>query len=782
MNRFLLAGLLTMSLVMTGSPAHAADLTIERLFEPPALSGKTPQGLKLAPDGSRVTFLRGKDTDQFQLDLWQYDIATGKTSLLVDSKLLAPDGETLSAEEQARRERARTASLKGILEYSFSPDGRKLVFPLNGEVFLFDLDAATIDVALRKLTTASLGFVTDARVSPAGKFLSFVREQNLWVIELATDRSIQLTFDGGGLISNGMAEFIAQEEMARFEGYWWAPDDTAIAFARVDETPVPIQRRFEINADNVQVVEQRYPAAGETNASVKLGLIDLAQVQPAGLLSDASGTTIAPAKVDVTWISDGREDAYLARVEWPKHSDFVTWQWQSRDQRRLELRRFDRADGQTKRLLLEESKTFVNLHDDLHFLDDGDFLWTSERDGFARVYRYDAEGRMRFALSPEGWVVDRIAAVDEKNERLYFISGGPDPLQAQVFGVTLGEAVKSTEMLTSGEGMHHAVFAKDASVFVDTFSSAEAPGVVRLFRNTGEPVAVLEANALDETHPYSPYLDGHARSEFGSLKNTTGDTLYWRMIKPKDFDPAKKYPVIVNVYGGPHKQMVQKAWGDLHWQVLARRGYIVFVLDNRGSPRRGKLFEDALYRRMGGPEVDDQLAGIRWLKEQPFVDPARVGVYGWSYGGYMSLMMLAKHSGEITAGVAGAPVTDWALYDTHYTERYMDHPKANADGYSASAVFAHAGGLTSPLLLVHGMADDNVLFTNSTKLMTALQERGQQFDLMTYPGAKHGISAPYMKKHYGNALLAFFARHLTPDLSVSAAKTSAEGEVHAASE
>lgn len=756
--------------MMMSSVATAADLGIDRLFEPPALNGKTPQGLKVAPDGSRVTFLRGKETDQFQLDLWQYDIATGKTELLVDSKLLNPDGETLSAEEQARRERARTASLKGILEYDFSPDGKRLVFPLNGEVFLYDLGKSG-EEAIEKLTSSALGFVTDARVSPGGKYLSLVREQNLWLIELDTKRSIQLTFDGGGLISNGTAEFIAQEEMARFEGYWWAPDDRAIAFARVDESPVPIQRRFEINADNVQVIEQRYPAAGETNASVKLGVIDLAQVQPGGLIRDAGGTTVTQGSVKVDWVTAGTEDAYLARVDWPKHSDFVTYQWQSRDQRRLELRAYDLASKASKTLLVEESKSFVNLNDDLHFLADGDFLWTSERDGFARVYRFDSEGRLRYGLSPEGWVIDRIAAVDEKNERLYFLSGGPDPLQAQVFGVALNEAVKSTEMISAGEGMHNPSFAKDASVFVDAFSAAEAPAVVRLYRNTGELIAVLEANALNDQHPYAPYLDQHAKSEFGSIKNPAGDTLYYRMLKPAGFDPGKRYPAIVNVYGGPHKQMVQKAWGDLTWQVLARQGYVVFVLDNRGSPRRGKVFEAALFRQMGGPEVDDQLAGIRWLKNQSFIDPTRVGVYGWSYGGYMSLMMLAKHSDEIAAGVSGAPVTDWSLYDTHYTERYMDHPKANADGYAKSSVFAHVDGLTAPLLLVHGMADDNVLFTNSTKLMTALQEKGRTFDLMTYPGAKHGISSPYMKKHYGHALLNFFARHLRPDAPVAAANT-----------
>ena len=246
-------------------------------------------------------------------------------------------------------------------------------------------------------------------------------------------------------------------------------------------------------------------------------------------------------------------------------------------------------------------------------------------------------------------------------------------------------------------------------------------------------------------------MDGHRKAEFGTLTAPDGQTLHYRVIKPAGFVEGQRYPALVRVYGGPHVQYVQRRW-DERWglfdQVLAQRGFVVFTLDNRGSARRGVAFEAPIHRRMGGPEVEDQLAGVRWLAQQAFVDGKRIGVFGWSYGGYMSLMLLAKHSSEIAAGVAVAPVTEWRLYDTHYTERYMDDPAAHSGAYDQSAVFAHLAGLTSPLLLIHGMADDNVLFTHSTQLMAALQDRGTRFDLMTYPGGKHGINGtPAMRKH-----------------------------------
>lgn len=765
----LMRTLLFTTLLLSAAMSQAAEmkvttaLTIDRIYDAPALAGKTPIGLKVSPDGSRVTFLRGKDADQFQLDLWEYRIEDGSTAMLVDSKRLLPGEEQLSDEEKARRERTRTASLKGILEYAFSADGKKLLFPLNGEVYLYDL-AQPADKAVQKLTERALGFVTDARVSPQGRYLSFVRNQNLWVIELSTQRGLQLTHDGGDLISNGLAEFIAQEEMGRDTGYWWAPDDSAIAFARVDESAVPVQRRFEVNAESTEVIEQHYPAAGQANVAIKLGVIELNQANPAEIAADHSGALLLPANAPVHWVDLGRNaDIYLARVDWTADSHGLAYQVQSRDQRELRLQLWTRADASQRTLLTETSTTWINLHDALRFLKDGSgFIWQSEREGNKRLYRYDMAGQLLHALTPADWVVDELLAVDEAADSVSFASAGIDPLQRQIYSVPLSTPGNEVTQLSQGEGMHSAIFADNGKIYVDTFSNPATPPTVRLHAADGKEIAVLEANALDATHPYWPYHEQHASPEFGSIVGAENQRLYYRLTKPSDFDPAKRYPVMLYVYGGPHVQKVQKAWDDPLVQVMARRGYVVFSIDNRGSDRRGKAFEEALFRRMGSVEVSDQLEGVKWLATQPFVDAKRIGVFGWSYGGYMSLLLLAQASDQIACGVAGAPVTDWALYDTHYTERYMDQLQANAEGYRASSVFAHLAGLKSPLLLVHGMADDNVLFVNSTRLMSALQQAGQPFEMMTYPGGKHSIAQPWMKKHAYNAIVDFFDRHLRP--------------------
>lgn len=767
MRNVLTAAALACAMVWPMTNLHAEQLTIDRIYDAPALSGKTPQNLKVSPDGTRVTFLRGKETDQYQLDLWEYDIASKATRLLVDSKVLMPGEETLSDEEKARRERARTASLKGIIDYGFSPDGQSLLFPLNGEVFLYKLvvDETAQAERVRKLTSKELGFATDARVSPKGKYVSFVRNQNLWVIELATDRSIQLTQDGGGLISNGVAEFIAQEEMGRFEGYWWAPDDSMIAFARVDETPVPVQRRFEINADSMAVIEQRYPAAGQPNATVKLGVIRMVDTAAAAVITDGERATLLPGAAKVRWVDLGSDDdIYLARAKWFADSSALGVQVQTRNQRKLDLRAWAAKDGAMRTLLSETSDTWVNLFDDLHFLEaSGDFIWPSERDGFKRLYLHGADGALKYALTPENWVVDDLLAVDEKNDRVFFASGGPDPTQRHVYVTTLSTAVRDVSQITRGSGWYDASFPKQANVFVGRYSDPATPPQVKLYDASGAELATLEGNALAEGHPYWPYAGEHVTPEFGEITGAEGQKLLYRVYKPAGFKPDRQYPVIVNIYGGPHGQNVTRSWGDSFHQVLVRRGFVVFQLDNRGMDRRGKAFEEALFRKMGSVEVVDQREGVKWLRTQPWVDGEKIGMFGWSYGGYMALHLLGQASDDFAAVVAGAPVTDWALYDTHYTERYMDQPADNVDGYAKSTVFAHLDGMKSDLLLIHGMADDNVLFTHSTKLMSALQQRGKNFELMTYPGGKHGIAAPWMKKHAYNLVVDFFERKLKRD-------------------
>lgn len=718
-------------------PSFAERLTIERLHADPELSGPSPRKVKVSPDGSRVTFLRGRDDDQFQLDLWEYNLRDKAMRRLIDSKLLQPN-ETISDEEKARRERERTASLRGIVDYSWSPDGQRLLVPLAGDLYL--VEAAFPGKARR----VASGNIIDPKVSPKGKYISFVRSQNLVVIEIATGLERKLTKDGGGAIHNAEAEFVAQEEMAQTSGYWWAPDDSAIAFKRFDETAVPLVRRFEIYADRTEVVEQRYPYAGAKNVLVSLAIVG-----------------VTDGKIRKVALGD-ETDIYLVRADWSKNSKQLVYQREARNQQRLDLVSVDAASLKQRLLLTETSTTWVNLHADLRFLETRNaFVWASERAGRKHLYLYDLNGKLLNPISSGEWGIDNVLAVNEKEGRVYVESNRDVVTEKQIYALALdGGNADSPVRLTEAEGWHEADFSENGELFVDTWSAQKTPPQVSIRRADGSFVAWIEQNELTAQHPYAPYLTAHLPMEFGTLAASDGQTLNYSMIKPSGFDAHKRYPVFLYVYGGPTAQVVARRWGGMFEQYMAQQGYVVFSIDNRGSSRRERRFTDALYGSFGKVEVADQLAGVDWLSQQSFVDAKRIGIFGWSYGGFMALRMLAEGSDRIAAGVSGAPVTDWQLYDTHYTERYLGDPTVNAVGYKQSSVFAYLDGLCSPLLLLHGMADDNVLFTNSTRLISDLTSRGVLFDLMTYPGAKHGFSAQQHKIHRDRTVEAFFAKHL----------------------
>ena len=705
--------------MLMATSAHAEKLTLEAITGSASLSGPSLNNAKISPDGKRVTFLRGKAEAANQLDLWEYHIASGKTQLLVDSKKLVSGEEVLSDEEKARRERQRIAGFSGIVDYQWGSDGNSLLFPLGGELYLYDLSQAKV----RKITSGK-GFATDPKISPKGGYVSFIRERDLWVFDFKRDREIQITKDASDVIANGVAEFVADEEMNRHTGYWWAPDDSAIAFTRIDESPVPVQKRFEIYPDRTDIVEQRYPASGDANVLIELKVADLASV-----------------KTTITNIDLGKEnDIYLARVQW-RDAKHLTFQRQNREQRLLDLIEVDLSNNKQTTLLQETSKSWINLHNNLHFLKDGRFIWSSEQSGFMHLSLHASDGKLLKPLTSGNWQVDDLLAVDEKSQRIYFSGTKSTARERHVYFTDFNAS--APVQLTKNEGMHLATFSDDASVYVDVWSNTQTPPQAELYRADGSKLASLVDNTIKANHPYQKYWSAQGKVEFGELNAVDGEMLHYSVIKPFDFDPAKKYPVVVFVYGGPAAQTVLNSWpgrADAFFnQYLSQNGYIVFSIDNRGTPRRGVKFGSALFRHQGNVEVTDQLRGVEYLKTLPYVQADKIGVYGWSNGGYMSLMLLAKASSTYACGVAGAPVTDWGLYDTHYTERYMDLPKNNPDGYAASTVFAHLDGLKSKLLLIHGMADDNVLFTNSTKLMSELQKRGTPFELMTYPGAKHGL-------------------------------------------
>lgn len=719
-------------------PASAERLTVDRLVASPSLDGDKVAKLALAPDGSRVTFLKGKEEDFRRQDLWEYHLADRALRRLVDADTLTTDG-ALSEVEKARRERQRITAT-GIVEYSWQPGGAGLLFPLGGDLYYLPLDGD-----LRRLTDTD-AFETDARFSPQGSYVSFIRDQNLFVIELATGVERQLTNDGGGVILNGMAEFVAQEEMRRTTGYWWSPDETRIAFTRVDESPVQLVDRYEVAADgSVTTVAQRYPFAGTDNVRIELGVV-------------------AVADAGVRWIDLGLDgDIYLARVDWLPDSLKLAFQRQSRDQKRLELIFADVTTGARRVVLTEDSDTWINLNDALHFLENSNqFLWASERSGFKHLYLYRRDGTLVSALTEGPWAIGALKGVDEAGGWVYFEGFADTPLEKHLYRVPLTGSTPAPPLrLTEQGGWHDTVVAGDGSLFIDTFSAEDTPPRVALRRADGRRIAWIVENPLDRRHPYHPYLDHHAPREYGAINTQDGVTLLYQLMRPANFDPQRKYPAVVSVYGGPLAQRVRKGWSVDFNQLLAQSGYVVFTLDNRGAANRGKAFEDVLYRAMGATEVEDQLLGVGFLKGLPFVDPERVGLYGWSYGGYMTLMCMAKAPGAYAAGVSIAPVTDWRLYDTHYTERYLGDPAAGP-AYDDSSVFSYVDGLTDPLLVIHGMADDNVFFDHTVRLAAELQERRQRFEMMTYPGKKHGIRGADTRAHLWGQVLEFFDRHLKP--------------------
>ncbi len=733
--------------------ATAAPLSIERIFGAPDLSGPRLREPKFSPDGRYVTYLQGKEDNKDQLDLWAFDTRAGKSRLLVDSRALVSGEERLSAEEEARRERQRTASLRGIVEYQFAADGQRLLIPLAGDLYLYELNARANPVTR---LTQSASYETDARFSPGGRYVSFIRDQNLFAIDLRTRQERALTTDGAGLVQNGVAEFVAQEEMDRDTGYWWSPDDSHIAFTRIDDAPVQEVERYEINADGARMYRQRYPAAGTANTYVELKVLEL-----------ASGK-ITPIDLQLG-------EGYLPRVHWFPDSKHLAVQRQTRDQKRLDLLKVNVASLRSQVLLTETSPHWVELNSDLHFLERRPaFVWSSRRSGYKHLYLYDLDGKLLRPLTAGEWMVvgdnteNGVVGVDEQRGNVYFVANAASTLERHLYVAALDtRSPQAPRRISQEPGWHDVKLLPGARGYFDLHSSPDTPPTASLRKLDGSLQHWLVRNALDATHPYHEYRANHVQEEFGSIAAEDGQQMNYRLLKPAGLQAGKRYPVVIDVYGGPHNQYIKKDWmggarapQGYFRQVLAQHGFVVFTLDNRGSGFRGNAFETALAQRLGTIETKDQLRGVEFLKTLDFVDPQRIGIMGWSYGGFMTLMALTT-TDAFKAGVAGAPVTDWRLYDTHYTERYLGMPDANASGYEASAVLPHAGALKGKLLLVHGMADDNVLFTHSTMMMQALQSQSKLFDMMTYPGGKHGlIRMPQQGRHFYEMVLRFFEREL----------------------
>ncbi|MEZ6002188.1 DPP IV N-terminal domain-containing protein [Hyphomonas sp.] len=721
--------------ILTNAPD---TLPLDRLYASPSLSGPTARMVKYSPDGTRVTFLKSRVNEQNRFDLWQYDVATGKQSMLVDSLLLEPNLVELSEEEKALRERKRISGTIGIADYSWGVNDTILI-PLGGDLHLVTL---TPNGPMIRQLTHSDAFEYDARVSPGGTYVSFVRDGAVYAIEIATGKETRLTpeADPEHAISYGVSEFVAQEEMKRFTGYWWSPDERYVAFTEVDESEVEIIPRFDIEADKVTVIEQRYPRAGRPNARVAVYVNDLRKKRTDKIYETGPGS-------------------YLARVYWTTSSLwFLTV---NRDQTEITYNRTDSRPWRIWSPYTEQNSKWVNLSKDFRELPDGRILLTTEDGGMRHAIAIPPNGHGDTdIITPPDQVLDSIETVSPDGKTLFYTGYADTVLERHLYSVPLDKTAPPVRITEAGR-FWDIKLSPDGQSFIGTSSSPAQPPQTGLYQIDGSLIGWIEENALDKDHPYAPYLSSHMVPEYGTLTAEDGQDLYYSLLKPPGFNPNQKYPAIIEVYGGPHVQTVKRAWGSLSDQFLAGQGYIVFRLDNRGSDNRGRQFEDVIYHRTGGPEVRDQLVGVSWLKAQPYVDAGRIAIQGGSYGGYMTLMtILQAPKDTFAAAVSSAPVTDWSLYDTFYTERYMGTPERNPDGYAASNVLPIAGNLNTPLLLIHGMADDNVTFDNSTRLMATLQQEKKSFELMTYPGQRHGIRGEALQTHQMKTRLDFLDRHL----------------------
>lgn len=714
------------------------DLSFERVFASPSLNGPAPRQTKFSPDGKFLTLLRNREDDLERYDLWGFEIATQEWRMLVDSEKLGT-GRELSEDEKMQRERARVGNLKGIISYQWASDGSGVLVPLDGDLYL-----ARLDGTVTRLTDTEESEL-NPKLSSKGRYVSFVRERQLWVGEVGPQNenaAAPVTPKEDDTIRWGEAEFVAQEEMGRLTGYWWSPDDSRLAVQRTDESPVGIVTRAAIGATGTKVFDQRYPVAGSDNAIVELYVMD-----PNGENR---------VKVDL-----GEDiDIYIARVDWaPDGSLYV--QRQNREQTVLDMLKVDPATGASEVWFTEKAARedyWINLSDNYRFLKDGSLLWWSERDGYGHFYKLKGDDWNQLTVG--SFPTTRLVGVNESKGEFFF-QGTHDVLTQQIFIGTL-DASDGPALLTDLEYSNSAAMDKTGSTLLISRSATNQPAQSYLASSDGTRLTWVEENALDADHPYAPFLASHVTPEYGTIPAEDGTQLHYMMLKP-DMEQGKQYPVFYYHYSGPGPQIVDKGWQGALAQAVVDKGYIYFAIDNRGTANRGVDFEQPIYRAMGGVEVRDQKTGAEYLKTLPFVDGAKIALYGWSYGGYMTLKQLQADPGLYAAGISGAPVTRWGLYDTHYTERFMGNPRTVPEAYEKASAIPDATKISDPLLLIHGMADDNVVFENSSELISVLQEGNVPFEMMLYPGYTHRVAGENISPHLWNTMFRFLEAHgVTP--------------------
>lgn len=750
----ILATSLSFTPVVAQFSAPPERLTLEDIHRSNIFSPAGFRGGRWADSGPVIHYVE-RDPSSGATHLISFNLETDVRTRLIDgSGLHAPDVNRLIQ----------------IQDYAYSTDGDRILiytdaervwrYPTQGFYYVYNLRTGdVVPVADREL-----GFQMFAKFDPAGERVAYVRDRNLYVLDLETMETVALTDDGGdGTIINGTTDWVYEEEFGLRDGFAWSPDGRHIAFVQLDETETREFAMTDLRSDYPEFVRFRYPKAGEVNSEIRLGIIDMDRHEYAFFDTGTWGVN-----------SDSLE--YIPQFGWTPEIDGTHQAWlfrMNRDQNVLDMLYGNPETMETRLIVRETSDSWIDVETGFTDLSGGtvtflpevqNFVWISERDGHRHLYLYDNDGNPVRRLTEGDWDVTSFLGIDRNNGLVYFTSTQESSMERHLYRTPF-EGDGSTERVTTQPGWHSIDLSRDLSYFLDTVSDSETPSVTSLFRTDGELVTVLEDNQRLQ--------DRLARYELVPIEFTTvpaadGTPLNASLIKPRTFDENREYPVLMYVYGGPGSQTVVNRWGGgryLWHQYLANElDIIVASVDNRGTGGRGKNFKSVTYRKLGQIEALDQIAAARYLGEQSYVDPARIGIWGWSYGGYMALMGMMYDVGPSTfkLGISVAPVTDWRFYDTIYTERFMSTPQKNAIGYTEGAPIHYAERLSDNqnLLIIHGDLDDNVHYQNAVQMIDALQSANKQFDMMIYPGRDHGIGGGVTRLHLHQLMTDYLADHL----------------------
>lgn len=734
MKRIILLATVFLALATQSLKAQNKLLTIDDIFDPVK---------KVNFNGTTTTIRWLKDGNHYLLTneasrrdvprLQKVNAATGEAVPFFDAAKMQA---AFAALPGVTAENAKQLANRG--NYDLNPAETAVLINWSNDLFYYEFGSERA-IRLTNGPEEEVG----AEFSPDGRMVSFVRGNNLYVEDLSMQRRERaLTSDGSEKILNGRLDWVYQEELygrGNFGAYWWSPDSTTIAFLRFDENPVPEFTVVDHIPYNQNVEITPYPKAGDPNPIVKLGIV-----------SAAGG--------DIRWVDTFKyqpADLLISRVAWSPDSKKVVYQAQNREQTFLDVNFADSHDGKSTNVIHETSKAWVAINEDPIWLKDGSFIWASERNGWEHLYQYSADGKLLRQITDGKWEVRSIEGVDEGNGYIYFTATEHSHIAPNGYRVKLDGT--GLTRLTMTEGSHRFDVSPAHNYFIDVWSDLNTPSQVRLYDASGKLVRVIAENKVDALKQYKL-----GTAELLQVKTRDGFEMEAMMIKPPDFDARKKYPVMSFTYSGPHAPQVRNGWGSqtyMFHQLLAQKGYIIWICDNRTASGKGMDATWPVYKNFGELELRDLEDGLTWLKSQPYVDGSRIGMWGWSYGGFMTSYALT-HSQSFKMGIAGGTVADWRDYDSIYTERYMQTPQNNPEGYKKSSPVNAAKNLHGKLLLIHGAIDDNVHMANTMQFVYELQKAGKQFQLMLYPKSRHGVTDPLLLKHMRQMMLDFIVENL----------------------